>query len=505
MMSKTIGKLIVYAFGIVTFILLILNVFLAGKYPVSDFHYYMFPNIVSLVIGAMFICALYYILKKVKITNSRINYTVFESVVFLLFFIFQLIFTYSTYAYAGWDPEVLWDFGLIINSNKKIDPSYLSTYPNNLLLLNFIVLLQQIAKFLPRALFHDGVYLFLVINCILNSITGIMIYKLINHFCERSAAWLGWILYVILIGTSGWLDIYYSDSLALIFPMAIVYIWVKCKKVIKYPIIGFLAMFGVNIKPQCIIVLIAIIVWEIVSFISASRDIKLKIAKGLFLIALGMFAGLLLAGACKRTSIEIEEEASFSPTHYLMMGLKGYGGYNLSDVEFSQSFATRKERNEANIDEALRRISDKGLTGMGNHLAGKAMYNYHDGTFGFENITVDWFWKSGRKVENPLAALLTNAVRGGGTLHLITDLIRQSVWLTVMMSLCILPFVFRKLKGTETITICTLSLFGLFMFLMIFEARARYLYIYVPFYICIAAIVVNSIFSPKDEQSNKTV
>lgn len=501
MISKKLGKLIIYFFSVTTLILLFFNIFLTKDLPISSFHYFLLPNGITLLLGIFALGLFFWIIHKIDLKRIKINNSILEVAIFTLFFFFQLLFTYCTYSYVAWDPEVLWSFGLQINSGYEIDPSYFSTYPNNLLLLNIVVLIQRIASVLPKELFFDYIYLFLIINCILNSITGILIYKLIKSFCGKRTAWVGWAMYAALIGTSGWLDIYYSDSLTLIIPISVGYIWSIGKKNIRFLFIGFLALFGTYIKPQCIIILIAIVMWEIISLFFSDWEKKKDTVKHVAFVVVGLLVGMLVAGLCKRTSFKIDEEASFSPTHYLMMGLEGYGSYNLPDVEFSQSFATKRERNSANLAEAANRVKAKGFDGMMKHIVGKALYNYHDGTFGFENITCSWFWRSDRTVENPVAALLTNAVRGGGKIHLLTDCLRQAVWLAVMLFSGVFPFAFKRVKDKEIecVSVFGLSLFGLFMFLMLFEARARYLYIYIPLYICISAITINAIFKPEKD------
>ena len=51
-------------------------------------------------------------------------------------------------------------------------------------------------------------------------------------------AWIGYFLYFVLIGLSGWILIPYSDSTGLVFPLIIFYIYVRLKetenKKVKY-------------------------------------------------------------------------------------------------------------------------------------------------------------------------------------------------------------------------------------------------------------------------------
>lgn len=501
--ESTLGKVILYLIGIVSLSLLVIDIYLQYKMEVSTMHYFFLPNIVFLFLGVVFLLGMYFAVTRLKVPGFiKRQGSKFEIICFLTFFVFQLILTYSTYAYAGWDPAVLWKFALLINDGVQIDASYLSTYPNNILLLNYMIVIQKISSILPQSLFGDYIYLFLIINCIVNSITGVLIYKIIKQFTNRRVAWFGWFLYAVLVGTSGWLDIYYSDSLILAIPVAAVYILVRSDKPIRFAYIGFMTVIAAYIKPQCIIILIAIVIWELVRMFGGLTAQRKKIVKSLAILAVGMLVGFVLSKGLKHNNLELDPEASFSATHYFMMGLEGVGSYNLSDVEFSQSFETKSERTAANLDEAGRRIKELGFSGMISHIMDKAFYNYHDGTFGFENMTCDWFWETDRAVDNSIAKILTRIVRGGGILHILNDCIRQAVWLAIMFFVGIAPIRIAKLSDEtkSSVVVMGLSLFGLFLFSMLFEARARYLFAYVPVYIVIATLIINTFQVKAKEQ-----
>ena len=81
---------------------------------------------------------------------------------------------------------------------------------------------------------------------------------------DEKAAMAAWGLYVLLVGLSPWVSIPYSDSTALVFPIAILYLYTRqkqqkgWKKACLWGAIGLLTMLGYHIKPQVAIATIAI-------------------------------------------------------------------------------------------------------------------------------------------------------------------------------------------------------------------------------------------------------
>ena len=68
----------------------------------------------------------------------------------------------------------------------------------------------------------------------------------------------------------------------------------------------------------------------------------------------------------------------------------------------------------------------------------------------------------------------------------------QSIWLSVLCFSCFAAF--RKTNG-ETQLIVILTIMGLFVFLSLFEARARYLYVYSPYFIITSLFGVHNILN----------
>ena len=171
-------------------------------------------------------------------------------------------------------------------------------------------------------------------------------------------------------------------------------------------------------------------------------------------------------------------------THWLMMGFNESVGYNAEDVAYSASFLTKKERSEANIVEVKQRIKDYGLKGVVDLFNRKTIYNFNDATFSWSGE--GHFFMSENSKNNILASFLKRLYypQCQSKLRLIYNLILQSVWYG-LFCLILVSFIIKKNKKTYVLIV---SLLGLILFETLFEARARYIYIYAPLFILIASL-----------------
>lgn len=177
---------------------------------------------------------------------------------------------------TSWDASVTMKAAETVVHGKNLEDFqyYFSTYPNNLLIVWLYGILIRFFD-LVRVDYRIGILFF---QCVLSWGTGLFLFDTAGQITNsRFAAWLSWILYLILVGVSPWVSIPYSDSTGLIFPVAIFWCYVKMekeesnKKWLYGGAIGLLTAIGYRIKPQISILLIAI---GIVYVIHALKNLK---------------------------------------------------------------------------------------------------------------------------------------------------------------------------------------------------------------------------------------
>ena len=296
---------------------------------------------------------------------------------------------------------------------------------------------------------------------------------------SKKLAFLTMVISIPLLLLNPWFFIPYSDTFSVIIPILILYLYSnKNKKWASYGTISFLGIIGYFIKPSSIIVLIAILIVEIIRHKWRVSDIH---NKKIIKISCSITGGICLAfilNTCAANFIHFEQDPNIRPIssfiHYLAMGQnpESCGAYLEQDViEASQGA-------KFELNKFTTRFFSRTCNEQIDFFTKKLLQNYNDGTFAWSKEGN--FYMIVPERDNKLSNLITNIYYADGKYNQIFTNIEQMIWLLVLAG-CV--FLFGKRYKRNEILVLQLSLVGLFIFVMIFEARARYLYTYIPFFI----------------------
>ena len=214
--------------------------------------------------------------------------------------------------------------------------------------------------------------------------------------------------------------------------------------------------------------------------------------KGAVALALGLvISKFAFSAAFSVTKIELDDRYNMGALHLVMMGLNDEtnGVWHAGDVAFTESFLDDSDaRKEAQKAEIIKRLNDFGISGLLTHGKKKMLTIFNDGSFawGCEGDFYHEIYPVRNKVAGPF---LRDMFYNNGNKYKILSTVQQGVWLFVLF-LCALGIFVRKNKG---LVILSISLVGIILFNMIFEARARYLFVYLPVFIIFATYVLSRI------------
>lgn len=449
---------------------------------------FMFSNIVYALLGVICFALIGSIAYKIGVFLEKSKKTSIIMFFFsVLFFLGLVGLTYHYYFKTGWDAQMVeWAAKAIADKDwENIQNRYFSYYPNNV----FLTFVFSCVVKLGMLLGVDNYYFCIIIfQCALFAITGYLLYASARWCVDGRIAFAIWMMYVLMIGLSPWVVIPYSDATGLLFPTLLIYIYIRiCRGKNSMWWIGcftFFSYLGYRIKPQIAIVAIAVL---LVTFFSVQKDCFLEKKKLLWRViacASGLVLGMLVVNAGVRaTHMNIEKELTFGLPHYIMMGLnEEYGGViNIVDQDFSMRFSTREERNEANLQVAGERLEKLGIGGLLNLWKNKILTNFADGTFAW--------WQEGNFYSQEmyegnyqLRSVLTEFYYEGRPGHDWFKNFMQALWMGTLSLSLTSTFIFRKQDGKKELDVLKLSLVGIIIFEMIFEARARYIFIYAPLF-----------------------
>lgn len=493
--SKIIRFVFFCTFLIISFCVIILAPFLQYTCKKN----FLFPNGTLLIIDIFILMFFYILCLNLKRFGHLVDKYAFRLILVgsIILFISQVCISYNIYFRTGWDvgTYIIPAVKMILEGKSLSSVNeYFSMYPNNITL---VWILSKILRFnLKIGIFGRANELMpiVIVNCLISSLSSILTYKCVEGLINKKWAIFSWIIYFLLIGISPWFVITYSDSLTLFLPILMFFVYTREVKgkwmLLKWLLIGIIGFGGYYIKPQVIIMLIAIVIvemWKFVFLIKARK--KEKYFAILMLISAFLLSNIFYKTIILRqTGFNINTEASFGWTHFAMMGLNTEmnGIYWNEDVAFSKSFSTLSQRRRANIQVIRKRLKNFGIVGYAKFMIKKILVNYGDGTFAW-SLEGNFYSKTYKDKNNWLSPVLKSFYYSSGGNYGKTSTFEQAIWIGIIVSMLGLILIKKEYIDSK-IAILMLSILGLTAFELLFEARARYLYIYAPVYISLSML-----------------
>lgn len=411
--------------------------------------------------------------------------TITASVLLLLC---ELVILHGCNFLTGWDAGTITDFG-----NYNAD--YYSIYPNQLFLTGVFATIREIGLLLG---FESGYLCCAIVGCAHVAAAVFLISWIAKQLGGYKAGYCCLALAFVFIGLSPWILVPYSDTYGILWTVLILFCYVCVqKRFLKWFGIVVATLIGFAIKPTVIFAFASIVVIELARFVKCKwerrhgrkkfepcRSEKRTVYQLIPAVlggALALVLGLGIISEARSINIPVDESRAFSFTHFLMMGFntETTGSYSYADEVFSESQPV-EQRKQANLERWMQRVSEMGPTGVMSLLGKKTLVNYGDGTFAWEqegnfykaifgqNHTLQQFYGIGQKQPNTFASFF------------------QVLWFMVLIG--VVAFCFLQKKITNHTFVILLTVLLLSVFLMLFECRARYLFLFSPYYVVIGVL-----------------
>lgn len=207
---------------------------------------------------------------------------------------------------------------------------------------------------------------------------------------------------------------------------------------------------------------------------------------------LGIFLGLgLFRLAYIDFGCEIDPEQRLGMAHFLAMGLNEelMGTYSSEDVDFSSSFNNKNERDLADLNLAKERANNMGISGLVKHSARKLLTTFNDGSFAW--TLEGTFFQRVFERNDTLAKFTRSFYYTEGSNFRSFLNFEHAIWLAVLFFAPISTISKTKTKECSAIK---LSLLGFILYSLLFEVRARYIFIFVPLFLVLSgAGILNAI------------
>lgn len=281
--------------------------------------------------------------------------------------------------------------------------------------------------------------------------------------------------------------IFYTDSMSLPFTAVPLYLFSRSLKVEKpavrlalWAAVGLLLSFGTKVKGNIAILLVAFCLY-------AAFHFGIKRFAAFLLAAWLPFFGFstLFDRQVKQMGIIHEEnleQIQFPTEYWFYMGLKSPGGFNQEDFDFMYGLESRTERQRQGRAGIAQRIAGLGVGGMVRHLTEKSAYLFGDGTY-FIRPQLN---------RQPLRETALRDFVNAPPYFAISGGYHSCLLLLLLFGLGL------GLAGRSEFdwkALLYAALFGLVLFLMMWEARSRYLLNFSPLLLLLAGDSLSQLYA----------
>ena len=468
---------------IFTYIMILFFAFIIGLTLVNHYNYIKM-NYLGTIIGiVVWIILCYFIYKhQDKLFKNKIV----NCILILLYISIQVIVIHFFMVKPTWDFGSVYtiakDYALGVTNGFTAD--YLYVCDNNIAISFMFNIIFKVGAIigLKKHLLELGI----AVNCFMIDISFIYLYKFMNKINKKYSKPF-FIFCLFFSPLIFYLPIFYTDTITLpfiIIPLYYVYNYINEKQDIRYLFAsGLLFGFGTLLKPTVIIPFIAVIL-SLVVYRNKKIDYYQVIPIMLSCIVLPMVGYKFYVNHFFERNFF--EEARIPKNHYIMIGLENNGGFSQEALDYTQSYAGETNRKKADNKRIKNRI--------------KEMIKKHE-VIPFYTKKISYTWTDGtlyareKLRREPSHKSLVKYVKSEGNDDYLYWAISNAEWL-IILGLMLFGIIYKKYLPKEVQVlqfILNMSIFGIFLFLLIWETRSRYLVNYSSIFLLNAFIGLNAI------------
>lgn len=473
------------------------------------------------VIGALVLGAVYYVLRKLPCTGKAVTcFICLTFAVCVLFYVINVNISKSIAFYGGWD------CGMVANSARWLYEGgnlgyddYYTIYSNNIPITWLLYKLYTFSAGLSGYPYNPE-FLWIQFQCAMLSLAVFCSVLLVLRVSgDLGISVIALIFQSIFLGISPWKIIPYTDGSTIAMPVLVLLLYTLFRKEQRKRryFLWFLAMFlgclGGIMKATCYVALIAVVlvelmwsVWEETKIRTALGKIGLKV---LLLLAAFALGALCKQGMYRSVHYDYDADLEIGWSNYMYNGLneETTGACSGEGLEIVRSFAGsgKAVRMQYEMEGIRRRMQERGLRGTLNFWLRKQVMNFNDGTFSWYQEGYFQAWEYPELTESSLTEPLRDFYWQDGSNYIWFTTVSQGLWLFVLLGIiaeAALLFItsaegLRKRhtsapeepSGLLCVSVAMVVTFiGMFLFVMLFEARARYLYNMIPVFSTMAVL-----------------
>ncbi len=500
-------------------------VFIGNRMNYNELHKIaaLYPNTVLLlfaVLGAVLTAALCLLLNKIPCNRYTAAGVVVGTLIgSIIFYAVNVKISKCIAFYGGWDCGMVANSARWVYEGKELGHgNYYTVFPNNVPVTWLLYELYGIAKALDGYPYNPE-FIWIQFQCAMYAAAVFFSAMTVLFATRRIApAVLSFLTCSVLIGLSPWKVVPYTDASTVAAPVLVLFLYVLFLRVrngfrnVLWTAMVFAGVTGGIFKATCYVALIGIVLVELVWLLFRRVSVPEKLKA--FALRAVLFAGAFLAASyCKNgmyetLHYEYDHDVAISWSIYLYGGLNedttGACSSERMDIVDAYEGQPRYIREMVVRQYIKDRLMEKGFGGLLDFWLRKQVMNFNDGTFSwfqegafnaweYEDITDsgwkeplrDFYWEDGKNYQ----AFVT--VSQGLWLFVLLGIAAEAALVLAHSAAALRKKAFHAEIDSPQMLIRITGIvyfIGIFLFVMLFEGRARYLFNSVPVFVVLAVM-----------------
>ena len=478
------------------------------------------------VAGMVVLLVLFYLLRKIPYNRYTIaGFVIFSLVVCILFYVVNVKISKCIAFYGGWD------CGMVANSARWIydggelgGDDYYTIYSNNIPITWLLYKLYTLAAGASDYPYNTE-FIWIQFQCAMFA-AAVLFSVMTVIIISKKIATAGLVLLVncLFLGLSPWKIIPYTDAMTIAVPVFNIFLYalfVQRRTRYRYALwmlMVFAGILGGIMKATSYVTLIAIllvdfawVLWERKAV--ARKEYLVRVLKEYLIRIVLLVGAFLLASYCKSgmyqtLNYEYNYDMEMTWSNYLYNGLNelttgACSGDGLSIVRAYAGYP-RSVREAVEIQYIKDRMKEKGFGGLLDFWLRKQVMNYNNGTFSWFQEGYFNAWAYDEITDSNWKEPLRNFYWEDGEDFILFNTISQGIWLFILAGVvleAVLALVTTMIRLKKRVieneeedsenrirTVSIVTFIGVFLFVMLFEGRARYLYNSIPVFSTMAVM-----------------
>lgn len=368
-----------------------------------------------------------------------------------------------------------WDMGEVFNIAKEyVDEGtitntfYLAEFQNNNMMLCIDIIILKIFKICHITDYLTGIT---IVTAIIITLSVIIMYFIAKKILGEKKALMFLIIALCTTPLYLYAACYYTDTFSMLLASLLFYMWLilreekdKKWKIIIQIVYGIVLFLAYKLKITAAFVYIAIIMYEI-----CNTNIKTVIKNNYIVIPVAIICTIIFKFGVVNNLTTAEERDKYQiPTeHWIMMGMNGVGNFIPEEYAYTKQFPTLEERVQADRQMIAKRLKERTMNEHIKNVTRKLGYAWHDGTYFIPDIL---------RREPTNMNILHQFVLEDGKYDFLYKYIPQIMHFAMLIFIIInLRRIIKNKEYNSKEVVGMITIFGVMMFLIMWENRSRYL------------------------------